>query len=189
MGFQVSRLLFTPTPHPPSRDGEERIFFSEDFIYVRALVLYPRREKNTAPFFLLETLETVTDSNECRAAPTFTERSMYIYIILRKLFHIQGINIRHFEQVRLCRAQNLKKVQMLGKQDPYVRAKLYYDGHQVRKGDALVLHFTQTRPRTGAPHEESAWIRGGPRAVRSICVLFPAMKGHDHSWRVLNLLV
>ncbi|CAM9779120.1 unnamed protein product [Scytosiphon promiscuus] len=33
--------------------------------------------------------------------------------------------------VRICQAQNLKKVQMLGKQDPYVRAKLLLDGHKI----------------------------------------------------------
>eukprot|EP00904_Undaria_pinnatifida_P010911 jgi/Undpi1/6950/HiC_scaffold_21.g09424.m1 len=33
-------------------------------------------------------------------------------------------------EVRVCQAQGLKKVQMLGKQDPYVRAKLYFDGQK-----------------------------------------------------------
>lgn len=36
-----------------------------------------------------------------------------------------------FSQVRVCRAQKLKKVQIIGKQDPYVRAKLLYNGHKV----------------------------------------------------------
>lgn len=34
-------------------------------------------------------------------------------------------------QVTLYRAQNLKKVQLIGKQDPYVRAKLLYRGRKV----------------------------------------------------------
>ncbi|CAN0167128.1 unnamed protein product [Ectocarpus sp. 6 AP-2014] len=33
--------------------------------------------------------------------------------------------------VRVCQAQNLKKVQMIGKQDPYVRAKLLFNGHKI----------------------------------------------------------
>lgn len=37
-------------------------------------------------------------------------------------------------QVQVCQARSLKKVQLLGKQDPYVRAKLYLDGHVVSGG-------------------------------------------------------